>query len=219
MLFLLGITFVAGALWVITRWWVARVDSLGRPRPRPTIALTSLLLVGTCLLTVWFLRVRLDNRLSEAAGALIGGSVTVHCQTFGEALGDLGAELGYVPFGPDGVPERKTLIKRDQCKDLAAYLRSDKTDPTYEHVVAVHTLTHEAIHMSGVVSEAATECLAVQRDAEMARLLGASTDSARQLARDYWTYVYPRMPEDYRSAQCGDDLALDAGFPDSPWDA
>ena len=51
-------------------------------------------------------------------------------------------------------------------------------------MVAVHTLTHESIHMSGVTSESATECLAVQRDAEMARLLGAPRTAASELARD-----------------------------------
>lgn len=195
-----------------------RRDALGRRGPKPYFSVGLLLLVAVFLLTVWFLRIRLEHRLSAAASALVGSTVTVHCQTFGEALGDLGAELGYVEFGADGVPEPHSIIKRDQCRDLSSYLRSDRESPTRDQIVAVHTLTHEAIHMSGETSESHTECLAVQRDAEMARLLGASAQAARRLVRDYWTSIYPEMPTDYQSSDCVDDGALDAGLPDAPWE-
>jgi hypothetical protein len=100
------------------------------------------------------------------------------------------------------VPERRTLIKRDQCAALSDYLRSDKTSPTRDEIVAVHVLTHETIHMTGITSEAETECLATQRDADMARALGASAAAARSLAASYWIGVYPRMPDTYRSVDC-----------------
>jgi hypothetical protein len=51
--------------------------------------------------------------------------------------------------GPTGPPEPWTLIKRDQCRHLAAYARSDKRSPSRDQVVAVHVLTHEAMHLSG----------------------------------------------------------------------
>ena len=105
----------------------------------------------------------LQGQLGAAASEVVGVPVEVECQSFGSAFVDAGAEFGYVAFGPDGVPERKTLIKREQCCDLSAYLRSDKESPTTEQIVAVHTLTHEVIHMSGVTNEAETECIAVQR--------------------------------------------------------
>jgi len=117
----------------------------------------------------------------------------LHCQAFGEAFVDAGQELGYVRFSPTGVAKRTTLIKREQCRDLRDYL-GDPADISHANVVAVHTLTHEAIHMRGVRSEAETECLAVQHDAEMAQLLGASPEHARALAAYYWENVYPRMP-------------------------
>lgn len=94
------------------------------------------------------------------------------------------------------------MIKREQCGDLSDYLRSDKGNPPMEHVIAVHTLTHEAMHMGGVTSEAETECLAVRHDAEMARLLGASPTGAARLANLYWELHYPRMPDGYRSESC-----------------
>ena len=208
----LGVTGV-----VFLHWFMHRVDSLGRVRSFPWPALSLLLVAGLGFLTPWFLRVRLEGRLADAASAVVGERVEVHCQSFGEAFVDVGAELGYVPFGSDGVPELRTLIKREPCAALSDYLRSDKSAPPREQVVAVHTLTHEAIHMSGVTNEAETECLAVQRDAEMARLLGAAPSDAHALAASYWTTVYPRMPDAYRTTACGPGAELDRGSPDAPW--
>jgi hypothetical protein len=156
--------------------------------------------------------------LAKASSVIVGVPVDVHCQAFGEAFVDAGMELGYVRFGADGVPERKTLIKRQQCSDLSDFIGGGHADVVHEQVVAVHTLTHEAIHMSGVTSEAETECLAMQRDAEMARLLGADPADALGLAVYYWENVYPRMPDTYSSADCRSGGPLDRDLPDAPWD-
>jgi hypothetical protein len=199
------------------RWASARYDTLGRRRPFPWVAVGTCVVAGIVALVPWVMRIRLEHRLGSAASVIAGSEVSIHCQTFGEAFVDAGAESGYVAFGPTGVPERRALIKRNQCNDLGDYIRSDKRAPTREHVVAVHVLTHEAIHMSGETSEAITECLAMQKDAAMARLLGADDASARLLARSYFESIYPSMPEPYRSAECGPGLALDAGRPDAPW--
>jgi hypothetical protein len=207
---------VAGAA-VTVRWMSARTDALGRPRPFPHIAIGLLVVCGLGALTPFALRVRLEHRLGSAASAFVGSRVEVRCQTFGGAFVDAGADLGYVIFGTDGRPERWTLIKREQCRELSGYLGSDKLNPTRSQIVAVHVLSHESIHMSGVRNEAETECLAMQRDAEMARLLGAPPRAAKALAVAYWRDVYPWMPEAYRSDRCGAGLALDEGRPDAPW--
>ncbi len=190
-----------GSTFFFVRWTLDRYDSLGRRRSFPWISVMGLALVGIVAIVPVLLRLRLESRLADAASAIVGTRVAVHCQAFGEAFVDAGQELGYVRFGPDGVPERKTLIKRQQCGDLAAYLR-DPSGFTHEQAVAVHTLTHEAVHMSGVTAEDETECLAVRRDAELAGLLGASAADAQRLARYYWENVYPRMPDTYRSESC-----------------
>ena len=78
--------------------------------------------------------------------------------------------------------------------------RSDGV-PSIEQLEAVHVLTHEAVHTSGVKSESLTECKAVQRDAQMARLLGASDAEAKALAWIYWRTIYPQMPDDYTPAK------------------
>ena len=217
MLTWVAIVLLTAALVMAVRWWPVRTDALGRQRPFPWVTTLCLVALGCAALAPGVLRARLEQRLRLASEAIVGVPVEVNCQSFGGAFVDVGGDLGYVAFGPDGVPERSTLIKRDQCRDLAAYLRSDKLDPTQQQVVAVHVLTHETIHMSGVTSEAKTECLAVQHDARMARLLGAPPEAAATLALSYWTDVYPHMPTEYRSDECGPGLSLDARLSGAPW--
>ena len=197
-----GLLCLAGAGFIVFRWYQRRVDSLGRRRDFPWISTVALVALGLALFVPLILRTWLQGQLGAAASEVVGAPVEVECQSFGSAFVDAGAEFGYVAFGPDGVPERKTLIKREQCRDLSAYLRSDKESPSTEQVVAVHTLTHEAIHMSGVTNEAETECIAVQRDEDMARALGASPEAATRLAETYWETQYPHLTTEYRKADC-----------------
>lgn len=212
----IGVACALGAVAVGLRWLFDRYDSLGRRKPFPWVGVGGLALLAAAGLVPFFLRLRIEARLESAASEIVGARVEVRCQAFGEAFVDVGQELGYVRFGPDGVPEPKTLIKRQQCRDLADYVQ-DPAEITREHVVAVHTLTHEAIHMSGIAGEAETECVAVQRDAEMARSLGASPEDARRLATYYWVNIYPRIPDGYRSEGCRVGGPLDVGSPTAPW--
>ena len=214
----IGLAASVGAGYLAIRWLLNRYDSLGRTRSFPSIAVGGLIVIALACLVPFFLRVRLEGKLETASSAIVGAPVEVDCQAFGEAFVDAGMELGYVRFGPDGVPEPRTLIKRQQCRDLSDYIAGGHSDLVHEQVVAVHTLTHEAIHMSGVTSEAETECVAMQRDAEMARLLGADPADAMSLARYYWDNVYPRMPSPYSSEDCRDNGPLDRDLPDAPWD-
>ena len=213
----LGIVSFVGAALASVRWMLTRVDTLGRHRSFPIFSVGVLIALGCAGMTPWVLRVRLESRLAAAASVIAGVPVQVFCQSFGEAFVDTGSEYGYVEFGPDGVPERSTLIKRNQCNDLRSWIRSGGSAPTRESAVALHTLTHEAVHMSGVTSESETECIALQRDAEMARLLGATTEEAQALSFLYWQVVYPRMPADYRSADCRPGGPLDLRGADAPW--
>jgi hypothetical protein len=216
------LTWLAGALILtavvaVTRWWLRRVDSLGRRRPFPIFSVALLVLLGVGLLVPGARRAQLEHRLEIAASELVGAPVVVECQTAGREFIDVGSELGYVRYGPDGVPERATLIKRAPCKNLARYLRSNHDRPDEAQVLAVHVLTHEAMHMAGITDEARAECLAMQQDARTARLLGASPDEAVVLARRYWRTVYPQMPDRYVSAECRPGGELDQFWPDAPW--
>ena len=96
-------------------------------------------------------------------------------------------------------------------------MRSGRHRPSRDQVLAVHVLTHEAMHLSGRLDEAAAECAAVQRDARTARLLGAGPADAAGLAASYWREVYPLMPDRYRSEQCRPGGSMDERLADAPW--
>jgi len=210
---------IAGlAVLTVLRWAVRRVDALERRQPFPYATVAGLLVLAAGTATPGALRVLTERRLGGIASTLTGKPVAIQCQSLGGAVLDIGAELGYVRFGPDGVPEPRALIKRDQCGDLAAYARSGRDKPTRQQVIAVHVLTHESMHMAGMPGEAAAECAAVQRDASAAQLLGATAEQARALARTYWTTVYPAMPAGYTSPQCRAGGRLDEHLPNAPWD-
>ncbi len=217
MLTWVAVALAAGVALVIVRWVFRRYDSLGRARAFPVISVVLLSIAASAAGAPGILRWREERALERAASALVGFPVRVKCQSFGGAFVDTGAELGWVPFGSDGVPERETLIKYEPCDALRDYLRSDGSAPTYDQLVAVHVLTHEAMHMAGLAEESEAECAAVQRDAQMAELLGASPGDAALLAETYWQTVYPRMPDGYRTGDCRDGGKLDERLPLAPW--
>ena len=218
MLTVLAVVAALGAVALTTRWYAGgRRDSLGRPIAFPTISVVLLVALAAAATYPGLTRRREERRLAAAASVIAGTKVKVVCQTLSGALVDAGAEAGYVRWGPDGVPEHTAHIKRDQCQALRGYLRSSKVHPTQEQLQAVHVLTHEAVHTSGEKSESRTECLAVQRDAETARLLGAPDSGARAVAWLYWKTVYPFMPDDYRDAGCAPGGPLDKKLATSPW--
>ena len=205
------------AIVLVVRWRVSRPDSLGRQRGFPTIAVPLLLVVAAATGWVTYSHHQLEQRLSTVASDLVGNPVSVHCQSFGEAFVDAGAEAGYVLFDAQGTPEPKTVIKRDTCNALRAFDSSSGQAPPSDQMVAVHVLTHESMHMRGERTESTAECQAMQRDAATARLLGANEADAAQLARRYWIEIYPKMPTDYQSAECAKGRNLDESLPDAPW--
>jgi hypothetical protein len=217
MLTLLGLALLTVAGGVAVRWGLHRADGLGRRIRFPVISVVLLIALAAACITPGMLWARTERRLSTAASALIGAHVVVHCETFGAALTDAGAELGYVKYGADGVPEHQTLIKRDQCAALSRYLHSNKRHPSWDEIQAVHVLTHESMHMAGITDEAAAECAAVQRDVSLDELLGATPADARALAENYWTSQYPRLPDGYHSPHCRAGGTLDEGRADAPW--
>lgn len=205
-----------GAFGLMVNWASHRRDALGRERDLPVISVSALVLLAVVAAVPGAQRKIVERRLAKVASALAGHPVKVHCQDGAEAFVDAGSELGWVPFDANGVPEPRTLIKRDQCKLLKAYDK-DPSNPSFDQVVAVHVLTHEAMHMRGEPSEARTECEAVQRDAFTAAALGATPEQAKALAVRYWTQVYPRMPDEYVTRDCAPGGALDERLDTTPW--
>lgn len=217
MLIWLSAALLVLAAGLTLRWSLARFDALGRPRPFPVISTSLCLVIGLGSAVPVGLHIRTEHRISAAASTIGGIQASVHCQSAGEATFDLGAELGYVKYGLDGVPEHHALIKWQSCRELADWIGSDHRHPSRAEVIAVHVLTHETMHMAGSTDEAVTECRAMQRDAAMARRLGADRSAADALAARYWREVYPEMPDNYRTGDCVPGGKLDEHLPDPPW--
>lgn len=219
MISLLGVVSAGaavGALAVAGHWLSHQRDSLGRPRGFPVWSVSLLALLAVVAAVPGIRRRAQERRLSKVATALVGHRVSVHCQSLGGALTDVGAELGFVKYGPNG-PEPSTLIKREVCGELRHYAGGHQSHPSRDDVIAVHVLTHEAMHMRGLTGEAAAECAAVQRDRTTAELLGATEPEARELARIYWLTVYPDMPADYRLDTCHAGTSEDEHLASAPW--
>lgn len=217
MLVWVGIIAFILAAGLSLRWTQKRYDALGRALGFPMISVGLCLVVGLGSEVPVGLHARTEHRLGVAASAIGGSKDTVHCQTLGQAAIDMGPELGYVKFGANGVPEHHALIKIQQCHLISKWMSSDHRHPSRDEVIAVHVLTHETMHMSGTTDEAVTDCRAMQRDAAMARKLGADPADALALAVRYWHEVYPDMPDAYRTAACAPGGSLDEHRPDAPW--
>jgi hypothetical protein len=212
-----SVASLSGGLAVGGRWWTRRRDELGRPRDFPvfSVSLLAVIAIAAAVPVVW--RLEEEDRLSHVASALVGHPVRVHCQSFMQAMSDLGAELGYVRYDMDGDPEPSTLIKRDPCGLLRSYYDGHRSRPSRDMTIAVHVLSHESMHMRGLTAEAAAECAAVQRDIRTAELLGATPLQARELARDYYLAVYPDMPDEYRDGECRQGGRSDEHLDTAPW--
>lgn len=205
------------ALFVGYRGYAGRVDAIGRPVSFPVLWVSVLIVLAVLAATPGVVRFQLEHRLSAVASTVAGRAVTVRCQPLGDSFIDTGAELGYVQYAYDGTPVDWTLIKRAQCNDIADYLHSDKRKPSVSQVLAVHVLTHEVMHLASITNEAEAECMAVQRDAAVARQLGASPQQAAALAAAYYLGIYPHLQSDYWSPECRVGGEWDEGTDDAPW--
>jgi hypothetical protein len=205
--------WLAGALVLSALWLAARMTS----GHRHSLAIPLLVAPGLVLASLEFRDWREVERMAATASALAGRDVSVSCQRLGATLIDVGSELGYVEFDAQGRPDDIAHLEYEACENLRDWLRSPKTDPTRDQVIAVHVLAHEAWHLRGEANEAITECSSLQRTAAVAQSLGATPDRAQRLAEAYWEGVYPFMPAQYRSAGCQDGGALDLDADSDLW--
>lgn len=216
-LLLLGIALLATATAVAVRWAFRREDELGRSREFPAVTVGLCVLLSAASLLPVVRTMLLERRLSTAASVIVGAPVVVRCERFGASWLRASSHLGWVQWGPGGVPERRTVLAGKACSDLRSWLSHRGEVPEEGEVVAVHVLTHESMHMAGIREETRAECHALQRDAGMAIMLGAQPREAEALALRYWRDIYPRMPEGYFSGECVRGGPMDAWVTDGPW--
>jgi len=159
---------------------------------------------------------KLEDRLAEVAARVADRpGVVVDCKNLLQEL--LQEKPGQVWFNADGTPSNTAELSWEICDDIDAWLDGGSGTPTDEQVIAVHVLTHEAVHLGGIRDEAQTECLAMQYDAAVAEALGADPITARALAERYATAFYPRMRGDYRHYNCAEGGPWDRTPRDGVW--
>lgn len=193
----------------------ADVCSVERPEPR-TLAIAAAILVP---LMGWGWHARserlyVQDRAAAAASQVAGRPVRVHCP--GQLKRRLTPALhdGEVRF-LDGRPADETtltarvcdglgrLLDRGAALELACLQLDDCSSDDTAVAYGVAVLTHESVHMRGVMDEAATECEAVRRSAGVAQALGASPQAAAYIADWQFSVADDQLPENYRTtADC-----------------
>ena len=171
-----------------------------------------------------------ESRLAVIASEIARRPVTIHCQgAVGEAL-DVSAEAGSVEFDAAGRPADVADVKRKVCQRLQDFPKArtsakfgcldtpSRCDASVVNdAIALDVLAHESWHLEGNQNEAVTECYAEQTVGFVATRLGSDDVQARGLARLVHLLVYPRMPGEYRSAECRDGGLLDLRRGSSAW--
>jgi hypothetical protein len=155
-------------------------------------------------------RVEVQNRAGEVASAIAGHRVRVHCP--GPIRSHMLYEIteGRVRFSADGVPKPETNLSAGPCKGLRRVLDKGSaldlqclkwscSQADEQAAMGLAVLTHESVHMRGVIDEGRTECEAQQRVATTARQLGLNEASAQAVA--YWqrTDYAEMLPDQYRT--------------------
>jgi hypothetical protein len=157
------------------------------------------------------------DALAEIASWIAGRPVAIHCPGTLERLTELSPHDGSVAFSAEGRPADHAELSGATCSYLAEFddraarnefdcLAGDTRCPRdiEQTAVAVNVLTHESYHLAGHRSEAVVQCYAMQRNAEAARMLGATAEQASAVARFIYEHVYPALPQEYRSSDCHD---------------
>ncbi len=162
-----------------------------------------------------------EAKLAKVAAVIAGRDVGIACPGTLATLTEVSAQDGSVVFSPDGKPANEAKLSSDTCKTLRRFLHGGVSGldclarhgacplKVREAAIAVNVLSHESWHLAGIRDEAATQCYALQSNADTAMRLGASADDARAVAAFILREVQPALPADYRTRDCHDGGPLD----------
>ena len=155
------------------------------------------------------------EQISERTDAAQPRSTVVVCWSYGDwnLLGKLFEERNFTfvgVFGFVSAPLPVINISPETCRLLDQIAH----DGTRSHNIglgkAVGVLTHEAMHVAGIMDEAAAECYAVQLTATTAGVLGADAEYAAVMQQRNWQFDQDYWDEsEYFSPECRDGGALD----------
>lgn len=209
------------------RWLIGLALAVGcvayllavRYRPRGQWMLTpAILAVIFALFTMNEMRwARFEGRLAYAASPILGERDSgFTCERVMRNFFSSHARPGHVEFDANGAPAQDAFLSMKTCARIKSWLRDPgAADQDESH--AVHIVAHEAAHLVGVTVEAQAECLAIQAGEEVRTRLGADPQQARSQAAEYYHSYYPRLPGEYRSADCAPGGALDNSPEDGVW--
>jgi hypothetical protein len=170
-----------------------------------------------------------EAELARIATVIAGRDVGISCPGTLASLTEVSAQDGSVVFSPEGKPADEAKLSGETCRTLRRFLHGSvggldclarpRRCPleVREAAVAVNVLSHEAWHLAGVRDEAATQCYALQSNADTAVRLGAGREDAQAIARYILREVQPVLPADYRSSECYDGGPLDLRPGRSSW--
>jgi len=196
-------TIIVGIL-ILALIWLLIKPLFGKSRALIGAALIAIILIPTAGFEArWLIQEHKGTEVVKLVSDNDKGYL--HCQRLSETMFDASQNRGHVMWDKPN----EAVVKFSSCQELFGYIESDKSNPTEKQVMAVHVLTHEAVHVGGDMDEASTECKAIQLDMETAIKLGATFEQALHLAQTYYSIVYPRMPSNYTSPDCAENGLMD----------
>ncbi|WCB96458.1 hypothetical protein DSM104299_05217 [Baekduia alba] len=192
----------------------ARLPRSRLPSPRSLAIGAAILAVpGIPWLHVRAQRLEVEHRAAVVASALTNRSIRVICP--GPLRRRLMYEIheGSVMFDADGVPVDETRLSAATCDGLRTVLdRGASLDfaclatgcPERERQAAqaLAVLTHEIMHLRGTRDEAAAECQAGKRVADVAQRLGVAPAGAAAVATWQATDWQNQLPDNYKNGAC-----------------
>lgn len=124
-------------------------------------------------------------------------------------------KLGYVQRG-----KHEIRLRPDICKYLRRYMGdahavNKRAVKDYDGLMAVHVLTHEAMHINQEYDEVKADCQAYQRNHKMAEYLGVAPRRAAQSA--ILIHRLRNQHHPYYSSHCEPGRALDEKLRGAVW--
>lgn len=159
------------------------------------IPLVMILGVGGWFEFRWWSGVNAGSALVKYASG--NEEASLDCQRLEEILVDVKPFLkGFVNLETPEVAH----MKYEECNFLMDWFRSDKKNPTSDQAYALHVLTHESMHVAGIMNEAETECAAIRNFVDVAEKSDASYEVAKKMQAMYLHDWWPRLPGSYKSS-------------------
>jgi hypothetical protein len=189
------------------------------------------LLVPVMLFSAWQYtrREENENRLAVVASQVALRDVDVSCPGFWTRLVEITPNAGWVDFDEHGRPSDETSLSATTCSGLEKVWRGDQTtfwcllrgpcdQDALRAVAGIVTLAHESWHLRGILSEARTQCNAIQTVEVVARALGVAAGQAHLIALRVAEDDARRPAGEYHSPECrpGGDFDLRPETPDWP---